>query len=457
VLISPDHRISLSNQYSVAVAPELEAVFIGDAAASPAFDAATDAIAAAAQLGFESGEGDLSLTDLPLAFSSTASFAAAFPGDDGWLARGVRDYFNAGGQRAWVIRVVVDPNDPLRAYMRPNPTAIANLPLTGVEIAMQVPSAGLLLMPDLEYLCLASVSPPAPSVPAVPPAPPGFRPVADFVAPPPAANVPPVPLPVAVLPNNVLTRVSTTLQAARPDMLCLFALPAGTDQTLSVPALVTRVATYLYGNAGTGADLTQVQAFAPLLRDPSGAIASPSGMIAGVLSASAQTDGVWRPVAGRTLPLGGTPLRRIESNALDGLRKSGVATLRFAPGGTVLDDDILACSSTRPGSAARRSAGTRRLMGWLVRNLKRFGEQLVFENVLDNGIVELILMDLFSTLQKRGALNGRQVADAVTITRRAAADAAVAFDIAIDAAPAVETIQLRFLDGTLTATLGAAA
>ncbi len=457
MLISPDHRVSLSDQYSVATVPELEAVFIGDAAGSPAFGAATGAIAAAAQLGFEPEPDDLSLTNLPLAFSSVASFAAAFPGDDGWLARGVRDYFNAGGQRAWVIRVVVDPNDPLRAYMRPNPATIANLPLTGVEIAMQVPSAGLLLMPDLEYLCLASVSPAAPAVPSVPPAPPGFRPAADFVAPPPSSNLPPVPPVVAVLPNNVLTRASATLQVARPDMLCLFALPAGADQTLSLPALVTRVAAYLYGNAGTGPDLAQVQAFAPLLRDPSGAIASPSGMIAGVLSASAQTDGVWRSIAGRALPFGGTPLRRIESNALDGLRKSGVATLRFAPGGMVLDDDILACSSTRPGSAVRRAAGTRRLMGWLVRNLRRFGEQLIFENVLDNGIVELILMDLFSTLQKRGALNGRQVADAVTITRRAAADTAVAFDIAIDTTLAVETIQLRFLDGTLTATLGTAA
>lgn len=456
MLISPDHRVSLSDQYSVATAPELEAVFIGNAAASPAFGAAAAAIAAAAQLGFESLPDNLCLTNLPLAFSSADSFAAAFPNDNGWLARGVRDYFNAGGQRAWVIRVVVDPNDPLRAYMRPNPSAIANLPLTGVEIAMQVPSAGLLLMPDLEYLCLASVSPATPSVPSVPPAPPSFRPVADFVAPPPAANVPPVPPVVAVLPNSVLTRVSATLHASRPDMLCLFALPAGADQTLSVPALVGRVSAYLYGDAGIGPDLPQVQAFAPLLRDPSGAIASPSGMVAGVLSASAQTDGVWRSIAGRTLPLGGTPLRRIESNALDELRKSGVATLRFAPGGTVLDDDILACSSTLPGGAARRSAGTRRLMGWLLRNLRRFGEQLVFENILDNGIVELILTDLFVTLQKRGALNGRQVADAVMITRHAAADAAVAFDIAIDTALAVETIQLRFLDGTLTATLGTA-
>ncbi len=308
-------------------------MFIGDAAGSPAFGAATGAIAAAAQLGFEPEPDDLSLTNLPLAFSSAASFAAAFPGDDGWLARGVRDYFNAGGQRAWVIRVVVDPNDPLRAYMRPNPATIANLPLTGVEIAMQVPSAGLLLMPDLEYLCLASVSPAAPAVPSVPPAPPGFRPAADFVAPPPASNLPPVPPVVAVLPNNVLTRASATLRS----VASRHALPvrvAGRRRSDPLGAGS--------GHKGRGLSLwqrrhrpgpAQVQAFAPLLRDPSGAIASPSGMIAGVLSASAQTDGVWRSIAGRTLPFGGTPLRRIESNALDGLRKSGVATLRFAPGG----------------------------------------------------------------------------------------------------------------------------
>jgi hypothetical protein len=456
MLISPDYRVRLLDQPPVAATvPELEAVFVGAEAAAPAFDTAADAVAAAAQLGFVPTPDDTSLTGLPLAFSDAAAFAAAFPGDDGWLAGAVRDYFNAGGLRAWVVRVEVDPTAPLDAYLRPTRPLISALPLGGVDIAMQIPSAGLLVLPDLEYLCLASVSSPPPPVPALPPVPPGFRPAADFVAPPAADTRPPAPPPVRVRPYDVLTRVSAKLKQRR-DMLCLFALPVGADETLSVSALVKRIESYLSGGVEPVADLPQVQAFAPLLLDSSGVTASPCGVIAGFLSASAQTVGVWRSIAGRTLPLGGTPLRRIESNALDELRKRGVATLRFAPGGTVLDDDILACRGDVPGSAARRAAGTRRLMGWLVRNLQSFGEQLIFENVASDGTIELILTDLFDALLKGGALNGRQVADAVTIKRRPSRANEVKFDIFVDTALAVETIELRFLDGELTTTLGTA-
>jgi hypothetical protein len=456
MLISPDYRVRLSDQQPViATVPALEAAFVGAAATAPAFDAAAPAVAAAAQLGFVPAPDDTSLTGLPLAFSDAAAFAAAFPGDDGWLVRAVRDYFNAGGLRAWVVRVEVNPTAPLDAYLRATRPLISALPPSGVDIAMQIPSAGLLVLPDLEYLCLAKVSPPTPPAPTVPPVPPGFRPAADFVAPPPASTQPPAVPPAGIAPHDVLMRVSTRLKEHRPDMLCLFALPVGADETLPVPALVKRIESYLSGGAGPAPDLPQVQAFAPLLLDSSGVIASPSGLIAGFLSASAQSVGAWRSVAGRTLPLGGTPLRRIESNALDQLRKSGVATLRFAPGGTVLDDDILACRDV-PGSAARRAAGTRRLMGWLVRNLQSFGEQLIFENVVNDGTIDLILTDLFDALLKGGALNGRQVADAVTIRRRRSRANEVEFDIAVDTALAVETIQLRFLDGELTTTLGAA-
>lgn len=456
MLVSPDQRVRLADQFPIAAAPELEAVFVGAAAAQPAFGAASAAVSAALQLGFVPDVGGVSLNNLPLAFSSAAAFDAAFPGDDSWLAHGVHDFFNAGGVRAWVVRVEVAPDAPIDAYMRPNPPIVATLPPTGVEIAMQVPSAGLLLLPDLEYLCLASSLPPPSKLPDAPPVPIGFRPLTDFIAPP-RPLVPPPPVTMAtVLPGAVLSRVSTALALRRRDMLCLFALPIGADQTLAVPALVKRAEAYIHANSSPGPDLPQVQAFAPLMRDTAGAIASPSGLIAGVLSAAAQTDGVWRSITGRTLPLGATPLRRIDSNALAELRSSGIAVLRFTAGGMVLDDDILACSDG-PGAAARRSAGTRRLMGWLLRNLQRFGEQLVFENVLDGGVVELILTDLFAALLQRGALNGRQVSDAVSITRSPDSDAALIYDIRINAAVALETIQLQFLDGALTTTLKAAA
>src|SRR5262245_25364323 len=247
MLISPDYRVRLSDRHPVATAPELEAVFVGAAATAPAFGAAATAVAAAAQLGFVPAPDDTSLTGLPLAFSDAAAFAAAFPGDDGWLARAVRDYFNAGGLRAWVIRVEANPAAPLDAYLRATRPFISALPPSGVDIAMQIPSAGLLVLPDLEYLSLASVSVPAPPLPTLPPVPPGFRPAADFIAPPPAATQPPTPPPVGIAPYHVLMRVDTRLEDQRRDMLCLFALPVGADETLSVAALMKRIVSYLSG------------------------------------------------------------------------------------------------------------------------------------------------------------------------------------------------------------------
>jgi len=95
-------------------------------------------------------------------------------------------------------------------------------------------------------------------------------------------------------------------------------------------------------------------------------------------------------------------------------------------------------------------------MGWLLRQLKSFGEQLVFENVLDDGRVELVLTSLFAELFKQGALQGGQVSDAVRITRRELSMRnAYAFDIWVSTAVAVETIRLRFLDGAVSASLGA--
>jgi hypothetical protein len=456
MLISPDRRISLATRSAVAVSPGLEAVFVGAAAAAPAYAAAATALAAAAQLGFVPAPGDTSLNDLPLAFGNAASFAAAFPGDDGWLARAVADYFEAGGLRAWVVRTVIDEAAPLDAFMRASSPIAANAPPTGVAVALQIPSAGLLLLPHLEYRCLISAEPP-PGAPVPPRVAPGFRPATDFLPSPPPAPALPPPATAAVDPQDVLARASAMLAAMRPDMLCLFALPIGADQTQTAAVMVRRADAYLHGAIPPGPDLPQVQAFAPLLRDPAGAIASPSGLIAGVLAAAAQSDGVWRSVAGRALPSLSTPLRRIESAALDTLRRSGITALRFAAGGTMLDDDILGCRDGF-GAAPRRSAGARRLMGWLLRNLQSFGEQLVFENVLDDGRVELALTGLFATLLKRGALNGRQVTDAVTITRRSAGQPnVVAFDIGIAIAVAVETIRLSFIDGTVIATLEQAA
>jgi hypothetical protein len=452
VLVAPDYRVTLADQNPVATQPELEAVFIGLATVGDP-TAAANARAAAARLGYGTAD-DPSLTGRPLAFASAAAFTAAFPADDSWLAHAVTDYFNAGARRGWVVRIDANPTAPLDDFLSLAPPITGDLPQSGAGIAMQVPTAGLLVLPDLEQLCLESALPPPP-VPSSPPGPTAFRPAADFLAPPPLPVRPLPPRTSLIDPFEILTRISALL-TARPDMLCLFALPIGADQTQSVSRLLQRANAYLHGTNLQGADLPRLQALAPLLRDATGAIATPSGLVAGFLAATAETDGVWRSIAGRPLPLGATPLRRIESNALDELRAMGVAPLRFAGTSTTLDDDILALRRS-PANAPRRAAGIRRLMGWLLRNLESFGEQLVFENVLDDGRVELILSNLFDTLLQRGALSGRQLDEAVTITRSNPAPNAVQFDIGINTAIAVETIALRFLNGSVTATLGAAA
>lgn len=459
-LVSPDHRIRLLVQPAdAAIAPELEVVFVGQAAETPAIDSAGAALAAAAALGFAPAAGDTTLNNLPLAFTDIGSFAAAFPGDDSWLARAVRDYFAAGGLRAWVVRVAANSAAPLDAYVSPGPSILASEPQNGVAIAAQIPAAGLLVLPDLEYFCLAATLP-LPPPPPTPPVAAVFRPTRDFIATPSAPRVQPTPA-TPIRPIDVLTRVSATLAALRPDMLCLFALPVGADPTQSQPVLAKRAIAYVHGPAdpknASGADMPQIQALAPLVQDVAGEIATPSGVVAGLLCAVAQSDGVWRSIAGRALPLGVTPLRRIESSALALLRSSGIAVLQFTQGGTILDDDILACQPDLPGAAQRRAAPGRRLIGWLIRNLQQFGEQLIFENVLDDGRVELVLTSLFAELFKRGALAGGQVSDAVRITRRELGKRnAYAFDIAVATVVAVETIRLQFLDGALTTTLGAA-
>jgi hypothetical protein len=96
-------------------------------------------------------------------------------------------------------------------------------------------------------------------------------------------------------------------------------------------------------------------------------------------------------------------------------------------------------------------------MGWLVRNLTSFGERLVFENLNDDARVDLVLMGLFQQLFQRGALSGGQVTDAVQIIHRPQQEPnQYVCWIKINAAVAVETIRLQFIDGSLTTTLGAA-
>jgi hypothetical protein len=452
MLATPDQRTQLADPTPTpASIVALEVAFIGlsnglDAIASPAAidtapldDASRVAIKAALngakQLGIDQLATDQGLEGLPLVFDGAAGFAAAFPGDDSWLVRAVRDYFAAGGQRAWVVRISGD-EDAARTR--------------ALEIAMAIPSAGLVLAPDLEHSLLAAIASPPPA-PAPPPPGAVFRPAAEFVLAPQPPRQADAQAPLSS--GEAIERVQTALRsvndalaARRRDMVFLFALPIGADLTQSIPALAKRTEAYLKGTA-----LSQTQVFAPLLRDPVGGVASPSARIAGRLAQAAQTTGVWRSLAGLVLPLGGVPLRRIESNVLATLRDLGVVVLRYVGSGAALDDDILAVPL-----GSDRFAGALRLRGWLMRSLESLGEALVFENQLDDGRVELALTNFFAQLLRLGALDGRQTTDAFRVVSYPQTNGRAQFDIYLAIANAIETIRLQFVDGEVTAALGGA-
>jgi hypothetical protein len=456
MFISPDERIVLLDLPPPAAAdPALVAVFIGAAPLLAEPNAAAEALDYAARLGFVPANPD-ALTGLPLKFDSAAAFAAAFPDDPSWLAAAVSDYFNAGGRRAVVIRLQIDPSSSqLDAYvaptLKPSPLPFGHVPLVGLDIAMAVPQAGLVLLPDLEQLCFkaAKVSLAQAPQPTLPP--PQFRPFAPRPAPPspsPASQAGKDDEPVA--PGDVLGRVNAALAAQRPDMQCLFSIPIGADETLSAARLAARAKTYLYGADLLGPALPQIQALAPMLGGAGGA-ASPSGSVAGMIAGMAETAGIWRSLYGWALPPGSIPLRSIENRALADLRQWGVTALRAGSQGAVIDGDFMAIPRAATG---QRSAGNHRLMGWLTRQLLAFGEQLVFDDNHRDGRVELILLDFFDDLHKAGALAGNQVSDAVTITSASTAANAIGYNIQIQTALALETIRLQFSPSRVTAAWG---
>ena len=177
----------------------------------------------------------LALHHLPLALDSHAQFLDLFPdagtaatgpaapvGAAPWLPLAVEDFFAAGGERLWLVRVPegegrdgllpAHPGDPARPDT-----------LRGLDVALNVPDIGLVALPDLERLQLPAGLDPLPDfTPA--PAQARFVPVdelarADAVpTPPPSPLSPPWPL------AEVVRRLCARFETWRPDVQALLTL-----------------------------------------------------------------------------------------------------------------------------------------------------------------------------------------------------------------------------------------
>ncbi len=461
MLALADRRVSLADALPLpSASPVLEVAFIG---CCPTGQLDARAQRAVSELGFAPTTDGF---DQPVPIDDWGTFRALFgatpvppsadplPGQSMWLPQAVADFFAAGGRRAWIVRTAATAD--LSAYVPYDaPVPGFGAATRGIIAAATIPTVGLVVLPDLERIAaVPEVVTPLP--PPSPPIAPEFRPLG---APPPDRPVPgsaggiAAGAPVVFL-ADLLGRICRTLARLRPDMQCLFSLPVGLDQTASPHLLADTAIRLLYGAPDSMLDRPGLQVLAPLLHDETGAVLTPSGMVAGAIAAAAERTGPWRSIGGQLLPGTRAPLRQIGEEVAAGLTVRGIGTLQRDPTGIVLNDEVLAM----PRTPSARAAGTQRFIGWLIRELRQFGERLVFEiGLADDGRVGLALNGFFATLFQRGALRGRRLADAVSIQPAPAPEGSIAYEIGFAPAYAIETIRLRFVQSTDGATVQAVA
>lgn len=414
------------------------------------------------------GDADLlALHHLPLALDSHAQFLDLFPdagraatgpgapvGAAPWLPLAVEDFFAAGGERLWLVRVPesegrdgllpAHPGDPARPET-----------LRGLDVALNVPELGLVALPDLERLQLPAGLDPLPDfTPA--PAQARFVPVDELAR---ADAVPTPPSPSPRSPSwplaEVVRRLCSRFEAWRPDVQALLTLPlaATTDGGAQPDA-----AALAWLAALDGEELRRAQRLQPLypyLRGRRAALASATGLVAGTIAATAFRDGPWRSVAGRDLGGDALPWPVQTPRSAAQLRRSpGVGVLLARDGRVVLDDERLPgglpdTRAEQPGlpqpparTAYYRSAEVLRFINWLLRRLDALGQRLVFVSDPDDPRPALLLEDFFARLHALGALRGARFEDACTIRRISASDAALAFEIGIVPAVPVDAITL---------------
>lgn len=404
------------------------------------------------------GDADLlALYHLPLAFDGLAQFLDLFPdatpGAAPWLPLAVEDYFAAGGERLWLVRVPeAEGRDGLLPAVPGDPAQPESL--RGLDAALNVPELGLVALPDLERLQLPAGLVPLPAT-GMPPARARFVPVDELTL---AGAVPAPPPPVQTLAwpfSEVASRLCTRFDTWRPDVQALLTLPlAATDDGGAQP----EPAALAWLAALDGEPLRRAQRLQPLypyLRGRRAPLASATGLVAGTIAASAARDGPWRSIAGRDLGGDALPWPAQTPRSAAQLRRSpGVGVLLARDGRVVLDDERLPgglpdTRAEQPGlpqpparTAYYRSAEVLRFINWLLRRLDALGQRLVFVSDPDDPRPALLLEDFFARLHALGALRGARFEDACTIRRIHTGDAALAFEIGIAPAVPVDAITL---------------
>lgn len=343
---------------------------------------------------------------VPLASMASAAFGQPLAGITAWLPRALEDFFLAGGRRAWVV--LVDEHEDPEALLPPlggNPLIAPMRELRGLTLAAALPAIGLLAAPDLERQSIPTGLSDVARV-RLPNPPPRFLPCHggdDGEAPVErGGGVTAKPL-AAPRWSLQLARIAGFLQRHRPDVQFLTSVPLSWDASSATPGL-DPLALAWFADATRedrlGVACARIQVVGPCLRSPRYRLGSPSGLLAGVISAHARRHGAWRSVAGRALPGDALPYPALSSARLLPLRAGGIGVLTARAQAMMLDDErVLAPSYADSGEIVR-------FIGWLHRRLERLGERLVFLVDPADPRPLLALEALGNDLHARGALRG---------------------------------------------------
>lgn len=422
----------------------------------------------------------------PMAFDNDTSYKSILGGRRAWLPLVVQDFFeNSSGShtlKLWIIRV--DEGKNQNGFLPvPGANMIEPETLGAFERALLIANAGVMALPDLERLQIpVGLKEDNSSSPIDNPMP-HFLPcgteVDDSHRERSHGNeIPAMPNPLQ--PRDIIIPIARAVARHRPDMQCLLSVTLGAVPGSERPGLDTNFLDCIANATGINPDETLVdtshsslseatrhlQLIYPYLRGPDRKLVSATGLVAGMQAAVSQQHGPWRSIGERPLPGRSLPWPPLTQNEATALRdRPGVTVLLHRANRTVVDDERM-CAPCLPAVQWQqltperrkddhwRSAEIMRFMGWLRRELQALGEKMIFNVDSRDPRPEIALRNFFTQLYTLGALRGRNVKEAFTLTQSNGDESKIIFDIEIAPAYPIDRMRITFMQDRNTAGSG---
>ena len=397
----------------------------------------------------------------PDAKTSGSTYRSQLAGNRAWLGWTVDDFFANGGKKLWLIQIPESegldgflPNEHVPLYDVEN--------LTGLALALVLNQVGIVALPDLERLQIPAHLQDIPRKRLANPEP-QFLPCGKSFDDGHRERRYSSELSNTIEPLNIiqlLRRLLGFMDKHRPDMQCLFSMPLDFSENLGSPGIdqnavnsINAISQQSYGYL-----LRQVQFLFPYFKSHNRSLLYSSvGAISGLMAASSEQRGSWRSIARLSIETDAQPFPPVDMIQKVQLReKTGIGVIDKRIGKVSLDDERICvpalfrndyqAGSTSQYLKSTRSGEVVRFLGFIRRELQALGESLIFNVDYRDPRPQMVVNDFFRKLYDQGALRGRNITEAFTITQAPIQNSVIAFDIEFAPAFPIDKIQLTFVN-----------